>query len=84
MTDQWKNKLNEIKEEFSRQWTNEHGLKRKKNIYIYDCPFSELHSEIKRRYGYEFETYFENNIPLENTFFIYVEWSFDMFVVVNN
>ena len=78
MTDQ-KNKLNKIKEEFSRVWIHNNWVTEKK-VYIYDCPFSELHPEIKRRYENknDFETYFENNIPLEDTFFIYVEY-FDEF-----
>ena len=73
MTDQ-KNKFNKIEEEFSRQWTYE----KEKKVYIFDCPFCELHPEIKRRYGDYFESYFENNIPLENTFFIYVEYFGDI------
>lgn len=76
MTDQ-KNKLNKIEEQFSRQWTDEHkqfSRQSKEKVYIFDCPFSELHPEIKRRYGYDFDTYFKNNISLENTFFIYVEY----------
>ena len=68
---EWKNKLNKIKKEFSRVWS----LERKKKVYIFDCPFTELHPEIQRRYGYEFETYFENNIPVENTFYVYVEYN---------
>ena len=68
---EWKNKLNEIKKKFSRMWS----LERKKKVYIFDCPFTELHPEIQRRYGYEFETYFENNIPVENTFYVYVEYN---------
>lgn len=80
MTDQ-QNKLNKIVEQFSRQWTEDNkrsisqsnGQSNQK-VYIFDCPFSELHPVIKQCYEYYFDSYFKNKISFENTFFIYAEY----------
>ena len=71
---EWSNRKNIILEQIEDKWT----LEKNEKVYIFDGPFSDLHSHIRSPYAYFkdfFEKYWENNIPVDpmKMFYMYVD-----------